>query len=184
MKRDNDFEMSRIAKASTSKVVVETHMDSFNIEKVSIRAVEYATGKMVQAYLDFDDFLLISQDVKSGRMFKELASAGQNKTLSMGGTANSKNYNGMPESRIIALGMSGEKVFLTLSMGRGKLNQTGLIQPDGQPDLKLTVAMTVDDCRKFFITTEAFVNAYLVTLVSKQMKQIAQKREEYNRNRG
>lgn len=175
-RNDSPFELRKIAQISSNKVGIATYMDAFDdpLEKVRIQAVEYSSGKTIQAYIDFGDFLRIAEDVKTGRIFRKLDETGKQETLSMGGTVKSSNYDGNPESRIISIGKMNDKIFINITRGRGKLGPTGLIIPDGQPDLKLSASTTIDGCRSFFILTEAFVHAFLASHVGKLMKMIRQ----------
>ena len=178
------FELRKIAQVSTNKVGIATYMDAFDdpLEKVRFQAVEYATGKTIQAYIDFGDFLRIADDIKTGRLFRKMDETKQQETLSMGGSVNSSEYNGEPESRIISLGKMNDKIFINISRGHGKLGSTGLIMPDGQPDMKLSVGMSIDDCRSFFILTDAFVRAFLAGHVSKLMNAIRRDNAKFRGN--
>ena len=118
------FELRKIAQVSTNKVGIATYMDAFDdpLEKVRFQAVEYATGKTIQAYIDFGDFLRIADDIKTGRLFRKMDETKQQETLSMGGSVNSSEYNGEPESRIISLGKMNDIVdfpFQSDTAGKG-----------------------------------------------------------------
>lgn len=175
MNRKNNFEKSKITKASTNKVVTNVYYDSFGIEKVRFQNANYTDKTSIDYYLDFEEVALLAADAASGRLIKEL-DAGQ-KTISMGGTKSSKNYNGAPESRIFALGKSGDKIFINISRGKGKITETGAIAPDGSPDLKIGVSMTIDKFRSLMIFTHDAVNAYLAHMVNAIVRQCEEDRK-------
>lgn len=179
MNRKDSFEKNKITKASTNKVVCNVYLDSFGIEKVRFQNANYSEKTSIDCYLDFEEIALLDADVKSGRLIKQLE-AGQ-KTISMGGSKSSKNYDGKPESRILSLGKSGDKIFINMSRGRGKLSDTGAIMPDGAPDLKISVGMEVDKFRSMIIYTHDCINAYLARFINQLYKEAAAEREEYNK---
>lgn len=180
MNRTDKFEKNKITKASTNKVVTNVYLDSFGIEKVRFQNANYADKTSIDCYLDFEEVALLATDAASGRLIKELE-AGQ-KTVSMGGSKSSKNYGGAPESRIFSLGKSGDKIFINMSRGKGKITDTGAIAPDGAPDLKIGVSMTVDKFRSLMIYTHDCVNAYLAHMVNALVKQSEEDRKNYTEN--
>lgn len=175
MKRDNAFEKAKISKASTNKVVTNVYFDSFGIEKVRFQNANYEDKRSIDCYLDFEEVALLATDAASGRIIKELDN-GQ-KTISMGGSKSSKNYDGKPESRIISLGKSGDKIFINMSRSKGKITDTGAIAPDGAPDLKISVGMTIDKFRSMMIYTRDCVNAYLTPYINKLVKEVEEDRK-------
>lgn len=180
MNRTDKFEKNKITKASTNKVVTNVYLDSFGIEKVRFQNANYADKTSIDCYLDFEEVALLATDAASGRLIKELE-AGQ-KTVSMGGSKSSKNYGGAPESRIFSLGKSGDKIFINMSRGKGKITDTGAIAPDGAPDLKIGVSMTVDKFRSLMIYTHDCVNAYLAHMINALVKQSEEDRKNYTEN--
>ena len=180
MNRTDKFEKNKITKASTNKVVTNVYLDSFGIEKVRFQNANYADKTSIDCYLDFEEVALLATDAASGRLIKELE-AGQ-KTVSMGGSKSSKNYDGAPESRIFSLGKSGDKIFINMSRGKGKITDTGAIAPDGAPDLKIGVSMTVDKFRSLMIYTHDCVNAYLAHMINALVKQSEEDRKNYTEN--
>ena len=181
MKRDDAFEKTKITKASTNKVVTNVYFDAFGIEKVRFQNANYNDKTSIDCYLDFEEVALIAADVASGRLIKELE-AGP-KSISIGGTKSSKNYNGNPESRILSFGKSGDKIFINMSRGKGKITETGAIAPDGAPDLKIGVSMPIDKFRSMFIYTNNFVNAYLAHLANKLVKEAEAARAQATNNK-
>lgn len=181
MDRKDKFEKIKITKASTNKVVTNVYFDAFGIEKVRIQNANYKDKISIDCYLDFEEVALIAADVSSGRLIKEL-DAGQ-KTISMGGSKSSKNYDGKPESRILSFGKSGDKIFINMSRGKGKITDTGAIAPDGAPDLKIGVSMPIEKFRSLFIYTNNWVNAYLAHYTNRLVKECEAERAAYNENK-
>ena len=182
MNRTDKFEKNKITKASTNKVVCNVWYDSFGIEKVRFQNAKYdGDRESIDFYVDFEDMALLAQDAASGRIIKELDKGPIN--LYLGGTKSSKNYNGGPESRVFSLGKSGEgdktKIFINLSRGKGKITETGAIAPDGAPDLKIGVPMTIDKFRSMMIYIHDWINAYLAHLTNALVKQCEQERKEF-----
>ena len=174
MDQKNDFEKMKLTKASTDKVACNIYMDSFGIGKVKIQIFEYATKKSIESYLNFEELALIATDCMTGRLIKELE-AGQ-KNLGYKGSPSSPNYNGAPESRIISLGKSGEKIFVNMTRGKGQLGPNGTIKPDGAPDLKLSIGIPVDKFRAMMIYAYDCVKAYLVRSINQTVKEIDEKK--------
>ena len=166
MNRNDQFERFKIIKVSTNKVVTNVYMDSFPIEKVRFQNVQYETKLSIDTYLDFSQVALLASDAASGRLFKQIEATNNHQLIiQMAGTKKSKNYDGQPESRILSLGMSGDKIFINMSAGPGKLSQTGAIMPNGTPDRKVSVGMTIDDFRRMMVYTHDCVNAYLSSMI-------------------
>lgn len=176
MNRQNSFEKSKIAKASTNKVVCNIYLDSFGIEKVRFQNANYDTKESINGYLDFEDIALLAQDAASGRLIKQLDEGPIN--LSIGGSKSSTIYDGAPESRIISLGKSGDKIFFNMSRGKGKLGDNGQIIPDGKPDLKIGVPMEISKFRSMMIYTHDCVNAYLCKMITKLAAEAQEERKK------
>ena len=181
MNRNDEFEKSKITKVSTNKVACNVYFDAFSIEKVRFQNFNYTDKTSIDCYLDFEDVALLAADAASGRIIKELE-AGQ-KTLSMGGSKSSKNYNGSPESRIISLGRSGDKIFINMSRGKGKLGDKGQIMPDGSPDLKISVPMTIDKFRSMMIYIDNCICGYLPHMVNGIVMQCIEVRKAASANK-
>ena len=174
MNRNDSFEKIKITKASTNKVVLNVYFDAFGIEKVRFQNANYNDKSSIDCYLGFEDVALIATDAASGRLIKKLE-AGE-KVQFMTGSKSSKNYDGAPESRILSFGLStngkGEKtVFVNMSRGKGKLTDTGAIQPDGAPDIKIGVPMSVDKFRSVMIYTYDWIKAYLARFTNNLVKE-------------
>lgn len=178
MNRTDTYEKYKITKASTNKVVCNVYLDSFGIEKVRFQNASYEDKTSIECYLDFEEVALLAADAQTGRLIKQLDE--KPKTISIGGTKSSKNYDGAPESRIMSLGKSGEKIFINMTRGKGKIGDKGQIMPDGSPDLKISVGMDVDKFRSMFVYTNNCVNAYLAHFITRLYKECAADREKFN----
>lgn len=180
MNRNDSFERFKVTKVSTNKVVTNVYMDAFPIEKVRFQNAQYETKTSLDVYLDFSQVALLATDAASGRLVKQLEATPDHKlTIQMAGTAKSKNYNGQPESRILSLGMAGDKIFVNMSAGPGKLSSTGAIMPNGAPDRKVSVGMTIDDFRRMMVYTHDCVNAYLASMIPQLVFESEQNRANY-----
>ena len=180
MNRNDAFEKIKITKVSTNKVACNVYFDAFGIEKVRFQNFNYNDKTFIDCYLDFEDVALLANDAATGRLIKEL-DAGQ-KTVSMGGSKSSKNYGGAPESRILSLGKSGDKIFINMSRGKGKIGDKGQIMPDGAPDLKIGVPMPIDKFRSMMIYTYDSVKGYLPHMVNRIVREIEEDRKNYVNN--
>ncbi len=185
MDRTDNFEKYKITKASTNKVVTNVYMDSFGIEKVRFQNVNYKDKNSIDCYLEFEEVALLATDAASGRLFKELETSGK-KVITMGGSKHSKipSYNGAPESRILSLGRMAKDngdvtIFINMTRGKGKIGETGLIIPDGDPDLKISVPVSIEKFRSMMIFIHDSVNAYLAHMVNGLVKQCKAEREAY-----
>lgn len=181
MDQKNDFEKMKLTKASTNKVACNIYLDSFGIDKVRIQNFEYDSKKFIDCYLDFEELALIATDCMTGRLIKELES-GQ-KVLGMKGSKSSPNYNGAPESRVLSLGKSGDKIFINMTRGKGKLGDKGQIMPDGQPDLKIGVPVPVDKFRSMMIYAYDGVKAYLAHSINQTYREVSEAKKQAAANK-
>jgi hypothetical protein len=163
MRRKNEYDASKLTQVATNKTVVSVYVDSFPIEKVKFRFVEFAnSSNAVDIYLNFEDIFRITQDIRSGRLFKDIQDSPYPIWL--------QEYGGGPSkdgtiSRRLSVGMKNDRVFLNSQSGPGKVSSTGSITPNGDPTSKVSVGMTINDFKKLFLYTEAGVNAYLPHLI-------------------
>ena len=87
----------------------------------------------------------------------------------MGGKKKGSKYGDAPESHIIKfnLGQDRKSVFITISVGKGRLGKTGLIIPDGAPDESISVPVSnITEFVKAILYTEKMMDAYLVKMVN------------------
>lgn len=179
---ENKFEKYKICKRSTSKVVCNVYLDAFKLNKVRFQNASYKEKTSVECYLEFETIALLATDAASGRLIRkldELAAEKKQMQVAIGGSKSSKTYNGKPESRIMTFGKTGDTIFVNISRGKGKLGDKGQIMPDGAPDAKIGVSMSVDDFRSMLIFTHDYVNAYLSRHVNILVRDCEADREEY-----
>lgn len=174
-KEMNDFEKAKITKASTDKAACNVYLDAFSIGRVRIENFDYKAKNKIDYYLEFEEIALLAADVTNGKLIRELDKGP--KQISIGGSQSSKNYDGAPESRILSFGKSGEKIFINITRGKGKLGDKKQIMPDGKPDLKISVGMPVDKFRSMLIYTHDTVNAYIATQIRARVTEVEEKRK-------
>ena len=156
----------KVAKLSTNKVVCNISFDSFPIEKVKFQNAQYEPHKMVEAYIDFDDFYIVAEGCRTKKFFENIA---KEPVQFMGGKKKGSKYGDAPESHIIKfnLGQDRKSVFITISVGKGRLGKTGLIIPDGAPDESISVPVSnITEFVKAILYTEKMMDAYLVKMVN------------------
>lgn len=162
MRRKNEFDETKLTQVATNKSVMSVYVDSFPIEKVKLRFAEFETAKdIIDVYISFEEALRIAQDIKSGRLFKQMQTSQRPVQVTFGGSMK----DGQVESRSLTFGMMGEKIFINAQKGPGKTTDTGAIIPDGPPTKKVSVGMSADTFKEIFIYTEAGINAYLPELI-------------------
>lgn len=169
MKRTSEFDKTKLTQVANNKSVVAVYVDPFPIEMIKLRFAEFENAQnSVSIYLSFEDTLRIAEDVKSGKIFKDIQSSNYPIQVTHGGTpANRANRaDHKAEARLMTFGMQKDKVYVNAQSGPGKELSTGFIQPDGNPENKISVGMSIEDFRGMFIYTAAAINAYLPTLVN------------------
>lgn len=175
MNRTDAFEKQKITKAATKTVCCNMYFDSFGIEKLHIQNANFSDKTKIDCYLDFEEVVFIANDAGSGRLIKKLQ-AGE-KIQYMTGSKSSKNYDGKPESRILSFGLSGDKVFINMSRGKGKLGDKGQIMPEGAPDLKIGVPMPIDKFRSMFLYANTWITAYLARYANALIREVDEERK-------
>ena len=169
MRRVSEFDKSKLIEISSKKSVANIYVNAFPIEQVQVRIATYGPPQQfIDIFIDFAEFLRITQDVKSGKLFKDLEKSNQQIVLARGGTpaSRSKREDGQAESRTLTIGLMNNAIFLNASSGPGTSTETGAITPSGAPDKKVSASMSIDDCKKLFLYTEAAIQAYLPTIVN------------------
>jgi hypothetical protein len=180
----------QIIRFDGKNVFVEVTNFAFSIEQVELGFYEYDANQernsrikqKVITYLSFADFLVLANDVLSGRMSKLAASEKQRKEdskdryaraifTSLGGVSKEKlqakgkeRADGMALSRQIKI-TPGDRVPWILSgeQGPGEETATGLIAPKGRSEEVVRVPLDDDSIKKFFLVTQAHIQAYLAS---------------------
>jgi hypothetical protein len=63
-------------------------------------------------------------------------------------------------SRVLSVTVKGEKVYIELTSGPGKLTPTGAVMPDGKPEVAVNVAFTLYEARRLGATVLAYIRAW------------------------
>lgn len=181
MNRNNQYDKYKITTIATKTVALDFMMDSFGIEKVRLQALKFDKSipikqRLVSCYLDFETLFVLAEEMRNGKFFQKVkASSDEGKpyTISMGGTKKNSRYGDIPESKMIKVSLDKDnpkKMFLNLTLGKGKLSKTGLIEPDGKPEVNITVVTSPATFRDKIITCEKYAEGYLPNLVGSLMK--------------
>lgn len=199
MSEQNEFPKlnPQIIKISGNKTFFEVLNTSFSFAngKVQINFYEYDINKPakermvkhVPIYFNFADFLLLTQNIISGR-FMALAKAEKERAKKagdkycgsifhhMGGTSverlakkEKSRPDGMAESRIFRITPGDKKPWIfSAEKGPGQETETGLIAPKGKPEEIIRVPLETDgDFKKFALISQAHVTAYLTASYQK-----------------
>lgn len=201
-KEKNPLQVIRI----DGKNVFMEVINAFSIGKVQINFIEYDASKEknsrikneIKTYIDFNKFLVLINDIKSGRMLALSKKAREDQAKGgykfakdiysdLGGISATTLAN-RGQSRADGLSMSrqfkitpGDKMPWILSgeVGAGKEDEKGLIVPQGRPETTIRVPLTDDDFKKLALVVEMHMQAYLssfyVQLAESQKEQNAQK---------
>lgn len=166
---------------------VEVLNGHFHKNKVLMNFEQYDDSKpkgqrtlaRVMCFMPFDKFLLLSQDCKSGRLSKLAEKEKKDNKYpnyiyrDLTGTAkelleknNQSRPDGNSESRQFKIipGLKADFLFQA-EKGPGKKEgvKNGIIKPlyGGNPEVKIDIPMSNDSMKRFFITVEAHIIAYL-----------------------
>ena len=162
MKRKTEYDATKLTQVATKKSVMTVYVDAFKIEQVKIKFAEFEDAKnTIDIYLSFEDTLRIVQDIKSGKLFRDMQNSQYPIQIAYGGSLK----DGKLESRSLSFGMQNDKIYANAQKGPGKATSTGAIILDGQPTKKVSVGMTIDAFKGLFLYTEAGIHAYLPTFV-------------------
>lgn len=177
MNRNDTYEKGKISKAADEDSVMNIYFDAFSIEKVRFQNASPSNKTSIECYVDFEDVAILATDAANGNLIKELKNSPI--IISTGGSKSSKRFNGAPESRTMSVALSDDIVIVEMIAGKGKLSETGLILPDGQPDKQIRVAMPIKKFRSMIIYTHDCVKAYLSTMVSNIVNTLENDRKKY-----
>lgn len=176
-------------------------MNAFEIGKVQVNFIEYDASQEkksrikneIRTFIDMNKFLLLTHDIKSGRMLalakkaKEAQDKGGYKYCKevyqdLGGISAST-LKDRGQSRPDGKSMSrqfkitpGDKMPWILSgeTGAGEEDDKGLIVPKGYPEVSIRVPLSDDDFKKLALVVEMHIQAYLSSFYI----QLAEKREQ------
>lgn len=175
---------SQIIRIDGRNSFVEVMDGAFEIGKVLINFVQYdgntkkQTG-MVTYYLDFEDFMVLKQDVISGRIqalhkknhtpgrvnFSKAIYKQQGGTSARNLTSKGKaRPDGKSEARQLLI-YAGDKIPFVLQgeKGAGEEQGKGIIVPryGSKPDVRVAIPMQAEDLKKIVLMVDAKIHAYL-----------------------
>lgn len=187
----------QIIRIDGKNVFMEIMNNAFGIGKVQINFIEYDPTKEknnkivkdIKTYIDFDKFLVLIQDIKTGRM-ASLAKKAKEKQKNGGyafakeiyavlGGVSAKTLEQRGQSRPDGMSISrqfkitpGDKFPWILSgeQGAGKEDENGLIVPQGKPEEVVRVPLSDDDFKRMALIVEMHMQAYLTSLYMKNSK--------------
>ncbi|WP_180953926.1 hypothetical protein [Bacillus sp. M6-12] len=185
----------QIIRFDGKNVFVEVMNSAFGIGKVQLNFIEYDTSKEAKSrqtknipmYIDTDKFLLLTQDILSGRMVHLAKQANDAKTkggykyakeiyADLGGIS-AENLKRRGKERPDGMSMSrqfkitpGDKIpwILSAEIGAGKEDDKGLIVPQGRPEEFVRVALSDDDFKKLAIVVQSHIQAYIASQYESQ----------------
>ena len=181
--------LNQIIRFDGRNVFMEVLDSAFEIGKIMLAFKEYDLSKPqgqrfvneVTIYMDITEFETLAHDIKiryidrEAKKARELQKAGNYKFckeiyIDMGGTTleslarrNQSRPDKKDESRIFKI-TPGDKMpwILSAEKGAGKRTETGLIAPDGKPDVVIRVPLSDKDFRKFAIVVDNEIQAWRV----------------------
>lgn len=177
-------------------------MNAFSIGKVQINFIQYDATKEknsrivseVRTFIDFNKFLVLINDIKSGRMVglakkaKEAQQQGGYKFCKeiyadLGGISAStlaERGQSRPDGKSMSRQFKitpGDKMPWILSgeMGAGVEDDKGLIVPQGRPETIIRVPLSDEDFKKLALVTEMHMQAYLASFYTQLAQNPQQK---------
>lgn len=184
-----EVSLNQIIRFDGRNVFVEVMDSAFEIGKIMLGFKEYDVTKEkgnrftneVTIYMDITEFETLAHDIKlrfidrDAARAREAQKAGGYKFckevyMDMGGTTLEKlakrkqsRPDNKDESRVLKI-TPGDKMpwILSAEKGAGKRTETGLIAPDGKPDVIIRVPFSDKDFRKFAIIVDNEIQAWRV----------------------
>lgn len=201
--------LNQIIRFDGRNVFVEVLDSAFEIGKIMLAFKEYDLSKPqgqrfvneITIYMDITEFETLAHDIKiryidrEAKKARELQKTGNYKFckeiyIDMGGTTleslarrNQSRPDKKDESRIFKI-TPGDKMpwILSAEKGAGKRTETGLIAPDGKPDVVIRVPLSDKDFRKFAIVVDNEIQAWRV--MERARKERAQRERAQKENEG
>lgn len=180
----------QIIRFDGKNVFMEVMNSAFTIGKVQINFIEYDVKaeknnrqkKNIPLYIDIDKFLVLANDIITGRMTQlgKLSKDAQQKGghkyakeifADLGGISAKvleKRGKSRPDGKSLSRQFKitpGDKIPWIISgeVGAGEENDTGLIVPKGYPEEAVRVPLSDEDFKKFAIVVKAHIEAYLAS---------------------
>lgn len=201
---------NQIIRVDGKNVFVEFMDSAFEIGKVLINFVKYDESSKKQTgiityYLDIEDFMVLKQDVLTGRIAALADKEREKKSkypqsiyMQQGGVSaanladrGKSRPDGMSMARQLKIVPGSKYPFMfQAEQGKGEQNKQGLIVArfGTSPDLRIMVPMQSDDLKKVVLMVDAKIQAYLSAQYvylykeqfSKQAKEEAEKRSRFS----
>ncbi|MBR3251574.1 MAG: hypothetical protein IKF80_07675 [Erysipelotrichaceae bacterium] len=161
MNRDSEFNATKLTSISNGKTIIDTYVDSFDIEKVKIVVAELEGAKRrINLYIDFADFMRLTMQIKSQSYL-----VNKTKTKALELCRGGYGYRNEVNSTSLTLGMSGDKLFFNAMQCPGIRTGNGAIIPmQGIQDsdrIKISVPSSYEDCLAMFLYVEKAIDVYL-----------------------
>ena len=192
-----DVSLNQIIRFDGKNVFVEVLDSAFEIGKIMLAFKEYDLSKPqgqrftneITSYMDIAEFETLAYNIKFRFIDRDAAKARENQRAGnykfckevyadMGGTTlenlakrNQSRLDKKDESRVFKI-TPGDKMpwILSAEKGPGKRTETGLIAPDGKPDVTIRVPLSDKDFRKFAIVVDNEIQAWRVMERSRKEK--------------
>lgn len=206
-----DVSLNQITRFDGKNVFMEVMDSAFAIGKVMLNFKEYDLTKEkgsrftneISIYMDINEFETLAHDIKFRFIDREANKARENQKTGgykycreiytdMGGTTleslarrNQSRADNKDESRLFKI-TPGDKVpwILSAEKGPGKRTETGLIAPDGKPEVTIRIPFSDKDFRKFAITVDNEIQAWRVMERSRKEKEQKLEREQWQSSQG
>lgn len=187
---------NQIIRFDGRNVFIEVMNTAFEIGKVQINFVEYditleknsRQKQNISIYIDVEKFLLLANDILTGRMLTLARQAQDEKVKGgykyckeifkdMGGvSANNLKTRGKERADGKALSRQfkitpGDKMPWILSgeTGPGEENDTGLIVPKGRAEEQVRVPLSHEDMKKLALLVTSHIQGYITSLYMKEI---------------
>lgn len=200
--------LNQIIRFDGRNVFVEVLDSAFEIGKIMLGFKEYDLSRPqgerfvneVTIYMDITEFETLAHDImfrfidRKAKQAREIQKTGNYKFckeiyFDMGGTTleslakrNQSRPDNKDESRVFKI-TPGDKMpwILSAEKGAGKRTETGLIAPDGKPDVTIRVPLSDEDFRKFAIVVNNEIQAWRV--MERSRKEKAQREQQMGKYR-
>lgn len=192
-----DVSLNQIIRFDGKNVFVEVLDSAFEIGKIMLGFKEYDLSKPqgqrftneITFYMDITEFETLAYEIKFRGIDRDAAKAREAQRagnyrfckevyVDMGGTTlenlakrNQSRPDNKDESRVFKI-TPGDKMpwVLSAEKGAGKRTETGLIAPDGKPDVIIRVPLSDKDFRKFAVVVDNEIQAWRVMERSRKEK--------------
>ena len=183
MNRKDSYNETKLTSISNGRSVIDTYVDSFDIEKVKVTIAELEGAKRrINAYIEFSDFLRIAEQVKSQAIFKKIKAENKPVDLYRGGNG----FGNEVSSVSLTMNMSGEKIYFNAMSCPGvRTGNNSILPQQGVQDsdrVKISVPASYEDCLAMFIYAEKAIDVYLKDFFPKLFEKARERRNAQSSN--